>query len=68
VNATVREMQYCTNALAATPLMNIEVFLRFNIIDSLADDMHAARPRLETTAAAQNFAQYHSNTSSAALT
>jgi len=48
--------------------MNIEVFLRFNIIDSLADDMHAARYRLETTAAAQNFAQYHSNTSSAALT
>jgi len=37
VNATVREMQYCTNALATTPLMNIEVFLRFNIIDSLVD-------------------------------
>ena len=46
VAGTVRELEYCTNALAATQLMNIEVFLRFNVLDTLGDDMHAARPAL----------------------
>lgn len=47
VNTRSNELLFCTDATAAIPLMNIEVFLRFNIIKAPGGGMTSDFRRLE---------------------